>query len=61
MNKKPLFYSGIFGPIAYLLNYMIGGIVTPNYSYIVNTVSEIASILCNLFKTNYDIILNNRT
>ena len=34
MDKKLLYLGGIFGPIAYLLNDIIGGIVTPNYSYI---------------------------
>jgi len=41
MDKKFLFYGGIIGPIAYLLNDIIGGIVTPNYSYIENTVSDL--------------------
>lgn len=41
MDKKLLFFGGIFGPIAYLLNDIIGGIVTPNYSYIENTVSDL--------------------
>ncbi len=41
MDKKLLYYGGIFGPIAYLLNDIIGGIVTPNYSYITNSVSDL--------------------
>ena len=41
MDKKLLYYGGIFAPIAYLLNDIIGGIVTPNYSYITNTVSDL--------------------
>ncbi|MFC1787305.1 DUF998 domain-containing protein [Halobacteriota archaeon] len=39
--KKILLYGGILGPIAYLLNDIIGGFLTPNYSYIVNTVSDL--------------------
>jgi len=41
MDKKFLFFGGIFGPIAYLLNDIIGGFVTPNYSYIQNTISDL--------------------
>jgi hypothetical membrane protein len=41
MNKRLLFFGGIFGPMAYLINDIIGGIVTPNYSYIQNTVSDL--------------------
>ena len=41
MDKKLLYFGGIFGPIAYLLNDIIGGIVTPDYSYITNTVSDL--------------------
>jgi hypothetical membrane protein len=45
MDKKLLFYGGIFGPIAYLLNDIIGGIVTPNYSYIENTISDLTKLV----------------
>ncbi|UCG30910.1 MAG: DUF998 domain-containing protein [candidate division WOR-3 bacterium] len=41
MNKRLLFWGGIFGPTAFLLNDIIGGIVTPNYSYIENTISDL--------------------
>jgi len=41
MDKKLLFYGGIFGPIVFLLNDIIGGIVTPNYNYIVQPVSDL--------------------
>ena len=41
MDKKLLFYGGIFGPIVFLLNDIIGGIVTPNYSYIENSISDL--------------------
>ena len=43
MDKKLLFYGGIFGPIAFLLNDIIGGFVTPNYSYIENTISDLTT------------------
>lgn len=41
MDKRLLLFGGILGPIAYLLNDIIGGIVTPDYSYIQNTVSDL--------------------
>ena len=41
MNKRLLFWGGIFGPAAFLLNDIIGGIVTPNYNYIENTISDL--------------------
>ena len=41
MDKKLLYYGGIFGPIFFLLNDIIGGIVTPNYSYIKHPVSDL--------------------
>ena len=41
MDKKLLFFGGILGPITYLLNDIIGGIVTPDDSYIQNTVSDL--------------------
>lgn len=41
MKKKFLFYGGIFGPVAYLLVDIIGGIITPGYSYVVHAVSEL--------------------
>jgi hypothetical protein len=39
--KKALFYGGILAPFFYLLNDIVGGIITPNYSYIINTVSDL--------------------
>jgi hypothetical protein len=41
MDKKLLFYGGIFGPIVFLLNDIIGGIVTPNYSYLEQSISDL--------------------
>ena len=41
MKRRFLFYGGIFGPVAYLLVDIIGGIITPGYSYVVNAVSEL--------------------
>ncbi|MFE3845345.1 DUF998 domain-containing protein [Thermoplasmatota archaeon] len=41
MDKKLLYYGGIFGPIVFLLNDIIGGIVTPNYSYIEQPISDL--------------------
>lgn len=41
MDKKLLFYCGIFGPIIFLLNDIIGSIITPGFSPIINAVSEL--------------------
>ena len=41
MDKKILYYGGIFGPLIFLLNDIIGGIVTPNYNYIEQPVSDL--------------------
>lgn len=41
MDKRLLLFGGIFGPITFLLNDIIGGFVTPNYSYIENTISDL--------------------
>ncbi|MCW3975193.1 MAG: DUF998 domain-containing protein [Candidatus Bathyarchaeota archaeon] len=41
MDKKLLFYGGIFGPLVFLLVDIIGGIITPDYNYIINAVSEL--------------------
>ncbi len=56
MDKKLLYYGGIFGPIIFLLNDIIGIIITPGFSPIVNAVSELtqagsenAIILSSLF------------
>jgi hypothetical protein len=41
MDKKLLYFGGILGPVLFLLNDIIGGIVTPNYSYIKHPVSDL--------------------
>lgn len=41
MDKKLLFYGGIFGPLVFLLVDIIGGIITPDYNYIINAISEL--------------------
>ena len=42
MNKKNLYYSGMITGIAYFLGDLIGGIITPGYSFISNAVSELS-------------------
>lgn len=41
MNKKYLYIGGIFGPIVFLINDIVGSIITQGYSPIVNAVSEL--------------------
>ncbi|NHJ20916.1 MAG: DUF998 domain-containing protein [Candidatus Lokiarchaeota archaeon] len=41
MNKKHLYLGGIFGPIVFLINDIVGSIITPGYSPIINAVSEL--------------------
>ena len=41
MDKKLLYYGGIFGPIIFLLNDIIGNIITKGFSPIINAVSEL--------------------
>jgi len=41
MKERILFLAGILGPIVYILNVILGGIITPNYSHIQNAVSEL--------------------
>jgi len=41
MDKKLLYYGGILGPLIFLLNDIIGGIVTPNYNYITQPISDL--------------------
>jgi hypothetical protein len=41
MDKKLLYYGGILGPTVFLLNDIIGGIITPNYSYIEHPISDL--------------------
>lgn len=40
-TKKRLYQGGIIGPIVFLLNDIIGTIITPGYSQIINAVSEL--------------------
>ncbi|MHA1747480.1 MAG: DUF998 domain-containing protein, partial [Promethearchaeota archaeon] len=56
IKRKTLYFGGIFGPIFFLLNDIIGTIKTPGYSPIINAVSELtqagaenAIILSSLF------------
>ena len=56
IKRKALYFGGIFGPIVFLLNDIIGTIITPEYSPIINAVSELtqagaenAIILSSLF------------
>ncbi len=44
MDKKLLYYGGIFGPLIFLINDIVGGIVTPNYNYIVQPVSDLTQV-----------------
>ncbi|MDF1548884.1 MAG: DUF998 domain-containing protein [Bacteroidales bacterium] len=41
MKQRVLILAGVMGPIIYILNVMLGGIITPNYSHIENAVSEL--------------------
>ncbi|MHA1148490.1 MAG: DUF998 domain-containing protein [Promethearchaeota archaeon] len=41
IKRKVLYFGGIFGPIFFLLNDIIGTIITPGYSPIINAVSEL--------------------
>ncbi|UCC11180.1 MAG: DUF998 domain-containing protein [candidate division WOR-3 bacterium] len=41
MNKKHLLLGGVFGPVAYFVHDVVGGIVTPHYSFIENTISDL--------------------
>lgn len=40
-RQRVLFLAGVLGPIIYILNVVLGGIITPNYSHIQNAVSEL--------------------
>ena len=54
-DKKYLFFGGILAPVFFLLVDVIGGLSTPNHSYVVNAVSELTQagaeniFLLNLF------------
>ncbi|MGD2178744.1 MAG: DUF998 domain-containing protein, partial [Anaerolineae bacterium] len=41
MDKGLLYYAGFGAGILYLLGDMVGGLITPNYSYMRNAVSEL--------------------
>ena len=41
ISKKHLYYGGIFGPIVFLLNDIVGSIITQGYSPIIHAVSEL--------------------
>lgn len=41
MKNESLFYAGILGPLLFLLNDIIGNIITPDYSFLINAVSEL--------------------
>lgn len=41
MKQRVLILAGALGPIIYILNVILGGIITPNYSQIENAVSEL--------------------
>ncbi len=64
MKERILFLAGILGPIVYILNVVLGGIITPNYSHIQNAVSELTQrgapnivILSTLFVVSAILIL----
>lgn len=42
LEKKYLYYSGMITGISYLLGDLIGGFITPGYSFISNAVSELS-------------------
>ncbi len=39
--KRSLYLGGIFGPVVFLLNDIIGTLITPGYNQIINAVSEL--------------------
>ena len=41
LKQRVLILAGVLGPIIYILNVVLGGIITPNYSHIENAVSEL--------------------
>lgn len=41
MDKKFLYFGGIIAPIFFLLNDLIGGLITPNYNYIEHPISDL--------------------
>jgi len=41
MNKRTLYYAGFYAGIFYLIGDIVGGMITPNYNYIENAVSEL--------------------
>ncbi len=64
MKERILFLADILGPIVYIFNVLLGGIITPNYSHIQNAVSELTQrgapnivILSTLFVVSAILIL----
>jgi len=64
VKERILFLAGILGPIVYILNVILGGIITPSYSHIQNAVSELTQrgaintiILSTLFVVSAILIL----
>jgi len=64
VKERIIFLGGILGPIVYIFNVMLGGIITPNYSHIQNAVSELTQraapnivILSTLFVISAILIL----
>jgi len=64
LMERILFLAGILGPIVYILNVVLGGIITPDYSHIQNAVSELTQrgapnivILSTLFVVSAILIL----
>lgn len=41
LNQRTLILTGVWGPIVFVLNVVLGGIITPNHSHIRNAVSEL--------------------
>lgn len=42
-RNKTLLWGGIVGPIAYALHDVIGGVVSPNFSFVSNTISDLTN------------------
>jgi len=41
ISKKILYFGGIIGPIVFLLNDIVGSIITQGYSPIIHAISEL--------------------
>ena len=44
MKRHHLYYCGLFAPIIFILNAILGGSLRPGYSHLVNTVSELFTV-----------------